>query len=100
MRDEDQDTVQTGKSILQPETSDIYQKAKTNIIGVIYTDSAVLNLTIIPEDICLNNPCTNAECKENLNEQHHFECICHTGYDHSTDMRYKCQGLILSLITF
>ena len=100
MRNEDQDTVQTGKSIPQPEISDLYRKAKTNIIGIINTDSALLNITIIPENICSINPCTNAVCEENLNEQHHFECICNPGYGRSTNMRYKCQGLKISWLFF
>ena len=102
MRNDDPDRVQTGKTIPEPETSDLYSKAKTNIIGIIYTDSALLNLTTIPEHPCEGsvNPCLNARCKENLAKQHHFECICNTGYGHSTDMRYKCQGLRVSLLFF
>ena len=102
MRNDDPDTVRTGKSIPQPEKSDLYRKAKTNITGIIYTDNALLNLTTIPEHPCEGsvNPCSNAKCNENLNEQHHFECICNTGYSHSTDMRYKCQGLKICFVFF
>ena len=102
MREDDPGSVKTGKTIPEPEKSDLYSKAKINITGIIYTDSALLNITTIPEHPCEGsvNPCFNAKCKENLNEQHHFECICNTGYGPSTDMRYKCQGLILSLINY
>ena len=93
LRDEDQDTLQIVKTIAEPETSNIYLEANRNITGIINTDSASMNLTIMPEFPCMGliNPCTNAECKRTI-EQHRFECICNTGFRPFTDSRYICEG--------
>ena len=92
LRNEEQDILQVGKTIAEPQISNIYLPANSNITGIINTDSASMNLTIMPEFPCFFKPCTNAECEQNLNKQHRFECTCNTGYLPSNDTLYKCQG--------
>ena len=98
LRNEEQDNLQIGKTIAEPESSKIYLQANRNITGIINTDSALMNLTIMPEFPCLHKPCTNAKCEQNLNKPHRFECICNTGYIPSNDMLYKCQGKFINKI--
>ena len=98
MRHEEENTLQIG--LVEPKESDIYLKADTNITGIINTDSAALRLTIMPEYPCegSTNPCTDAECKINLYQPHHFECSCNNGYDNSTDLSYTCEGKFITQI--
>ena len=93
LRNEEQDILQIGKTIAEPETSKIYLQANKNITGIINTDSASMNLTIMPEFPCsgLNNPCINANCTRTI-EQHRFDCICIIGHGRSNGTRYKCEG--------
>ena len=97
LRNEEQDILQIGKTIAEPETSKIYLQANSNLTGIINTDSASMNLTIMPEFPCigLNKPCVNATCTRTV-EQHRFDCICITGYSHSNGTRYKCEGKFIS----
>ena len=91
LRNEEQDILQIGKTIAEPETSKIYLQANRNITGIINTDSASMSLTIMPEFPCSNNPCINANCTR-TSEQHRFDCICITGYGRSKGTRYNCEG--------
>ena len=91
LRDEEQDILQLGKTIAEPETSKIYLQANKNITGIINTDSSSMNLTIMPEFPCSNNPCINANCKRTV-DLYRFECNCITGYSRSYGTRYKCKG--------
>jgi len=97
LRNEEQDILQIGKTIAEPETSNIYVQSNKNITGIINTDSATMTLTIMPESPCLNNPCTNAICTRTI-EQHRFDCICNIGYSRSNDTRYTCPGKFINKI--
>ena len=98
LRYEEQDILQIGKTIAELETSKIYLQANKHITGIINTDSAVMNLTIMPEFPCFNNPCTNANCTRTI-DQHRFECNCITGHGRSNGTRYKCEGkLIITIV--
>ena len=98
LRNEEQDILQIEKTIAEPEISNIYLEAKSNITGIINTDSATLTLTIMPESPCSNNPCFNANCTRTF-EQHRFDCICITGHGRSNGTRYKCEGkLIIKIV--
>ena len=91
LRSEERDILQVGKTIAEPETSNIYLEANRNITGIINTDSAKMTLTIMPKSPCLKNPCSNATCTRTI-EQHRFECNCITGHGPSNGTRYKCEG--------
>ena len=97
LRHEEQDILQVGKTIAEPEISNIYLQAKRNITGIINTDSASMNLTTMPEFPCMGliNPCTNSKCKRTVGK-HWFECNCIIGYSPSNDTRYKCEGKLIN----
>ena len=98
LRNEEQDVLQIEKTIAEPETSNIYLQANRNITGIINTDSASMNLTIMPEFPCSNKPCINANCSRTI-DQYRFECNCITGYSPSHGTRYECEGkLIIKIV--
>ena len=97
LRHEEQDILQVGKTIAEPEISNIYLQSNRNITVIINTDSASMNLTTMPEFPCMGliNPCTNSKCLR-TNDKYWFQCICLTGHSYSNETRYKCEGKLIN----